>query len=79
METEKAVTDKLRTLAQRLANEHQEPCLIVLDPPPSPVQKTESVIPYVVLLSQSCQEERRAAVQTIYPEADEPKYVKELK
>ena len=61
------VTDKLRVYAQRLANEWHEPYLIVLDPPPSPVSGTASVIPYVVLQSQASMEERRAAVETVQP------------
>ncbi len=59
--------DELRPLAQRLANDWHEPCFIVIDPPPSEVCQHTSVIPFVVLLSQSTKREQAAAVEKVGP------------
>ncbi len=66
MEATKTV-EQLRCYAQKLANDWHEPCLIVLDPPASPIHGQTATIPYCVVESMATKQEKAVAVQTIYP------------
>lgn len=59
--------DELRPVAQRLANEHHEPCLIVETPPEREGDHMRGRIPFVVLLSQSTKAEQNSAVEKVGP------------
>lgn len=57
--------DELRPVAQRLANEWHEPCLIITVPPERPADHSRDRLPYVVLLSMATKEEQAAAVEKV--------------